>query len=47
VAALSDKTVDVLKGFPALTDVSVGDTRLSAAAVQELRKKEGLTVHVE
>jgi hypothetical protein len=41
---LTDKAVDAIKALPALTEVSVRQSRLSPKAVAELKKKDGLTV---
>jgi Leucine-rich repeat (LRR) protein len=41
---LTDAAGDILKTFPALTDVNVRDIGLSPKAIAELRKKEGLNV---
>jgi Leucine-rich repeat (LRR) protein len=47
VARITDKSIDVLKQFPALTEVFARDSGLSAKAIADLKKKEGLTVYTE
>jgi Leucine-rich repeat (LRR) protein len=44
---LTDKAVEILKTFPYLTEVALKGSGVSAKAIAELKKKEGLTVHAE
>ena len=41
---LTDKAGDLLKGCPALADVNLSGSGVSAKAVAELKKKDGLAV---
>jgi Leucine-rich repeat (LRR) protein len=47
VPGLTDKAVDFLKAFPALTEVIVHESGLTPKAIADLKKKEGLTVRAD
>ncbi|HKB03612.1 MAG TPA: hypothetical protein VKD90_15420 [Gemmataceae bacterium] len=44
---LTDKLIEILKSFPALAEVHLRGIPVSPRAIQDLKSKEGLTVHVE